>query len=54
MDLREELLEAITDLELDGWKVISIEAVHDIVKRCDEERLRLNQAVAAAVFGGDR
>lgn len=40
MDLREELLEAITDLEFEGWEVISIKAVREIIGRCDERRLQ--------------
>lgn len=46
MDLREELLEAVTALELEEVKVISIEAVRDIVRRYDEERLQLALAMA--------
>lgn len=37
MDLREELLEAVRVLELEKVKVISIEAVRAIVRRCDED-----------------
>ncbi len=50
MDLREELLKAVTERELEGVRVISVEAVKAIVERCDEERLKFGLA-AAAVYG---
>jgi hypothetical protein len=51
MDLREELLKAVTERELEGVRVISVEAVKAIVERCDEEQFALS--ALAVRFGGD-
>lgn len=53
MDLRAELLEAVADLEVDGWKVISIEAVRELIRGYDEDQRRVTAAMLARTSGRD-